>query len=297
MLAMAAVGVYLAFLLAIRLARGTEGAPAFAATAFLLAAPMFYTQSMMAVLDMPAMVFTALALLLFYDGRYRACAVACTVLVVLKETALTTPLVLGAWLWFRDGRRKDALWFALPALALAGWLAVLWRSTGSIFGNAEFAQYNVGGALQPGHIFYAIGRRCYTLFVADGHWIGSIALWFGWRALRGRDWAIALWVAAAQVAVVTLFGGAVLELEGSTAHLSLLVVDPQVQRQGLGRALLECCEQRAREAGCAQLRLEVREGNRQAIAFYRQCGYAQTHERAGYYGAKESALCFSRALP
>ncbi len=92
-------------------------------------------------------------------------------------------------------------------------------------------------------------------------------------------------------------GGAVLELEGSTAHLSLLVVDPQVQRQGLGRALLECCEQRAREAGCAQLRLEVREGNRQAIAFYRQCGYAQTHERAGYYGAKESALCFSRALP
>ena len=78
---------------------------------------------------------------------------------------------------------------------------------------------------------------------------------------------------------------------------ALLVVDPQVQRQGLGRTLLERCEQRAREAGCAQVRLEVREGNRQAIAFYRQCGYAQTHERPGYYGANESALCFSRALP
>lgn len=211
MLAMAAVGLYLAFLLAIRLARGAQGVPAFAAVAFLMAAPMFYTQSMMAVLDMPAMVFTVAALLLFYDERYRACAFTCTVLVVMKETALTTPLVLGAWLWFRDGRRKDALWFALPAVALAAWLAVLWQATGSIFGNAEFAQYNVAEPLQPGHIVYAIARRAYSLFIADGHWIGALALWFGHKALRGRDWSIALWVAAAQVSVVTLFGGAVLE--------------------------------------------------------------------------------------
>jgi ribosomal protein S18 acetylase RimI-like enzyme len=91
-------------------------------------------------------------------------------------------------------------------------------------------------------------------------------------------------------------GGAVLELEGSSAHLSLLVVDPQVQRRGLGRTLLEHCERHAREAGCTHLRLEVREGNRSAIAFYRQCGYTQTHERRGYYGEKESALCFSRTL-
>ncbi len=211
MLMLAAVGVYLSFLLAIRLARGTQGAPAFAAVAFLLAAPMFYTQSMMATLDTPAMVFTVLALLLFLDGWYFSCAVACTALVLMKETALTTPMVFAAWLWFRDKRLKEALYFLLPPIALAGWLIVLQQSTGSIFGNAEFAQYNVADSLTPLHILYAIWRRAYTLFFADGHWIGAIALWSGWRLLRGRDWSIALAVGAAQIAAVTILGGAVLD--------------------------------------------------------------------------------------
>src|SRR5438093_1576840 len=54
MLLIASVGVLFSFLLAIRLSRGAPGAPAFAAAAFLMATPMFYTQSMMAQLDMPA---------------------------------------------------------------------------------------------------------------------------------------------------------------------------------------------------------------------------------------------------
>ena len=44
MLTIASAGALFAFLLAIRLARGSPGAPAFAAVALLLAAPMFYTQ-------------------------------------------------------------------------------------------------------------------------------------------------------------------------------------------------------------------------------------------------------------
>ena len=55
MLFIAAAGALFSFLLAIRLARGSPGAPAFAAVAFLIAAPMFYTQSMMVLLDLPAM--------------------------------------------------------------------------------------------------------------------------------------------------------------------------------------------------------------------------------------------------
>ena len=211
MLMMAGVGVYLSFLLAIRLARGTQGAPAFAAAAFLVAAPMFYTQSMMAALDMPAMVFTVLALLLFLDGRILPSAAACTALVLMKETALTTPMVFAAWLWFQDKRRKEAFFFLLPPLALAVWLLVLRQATGSFFGNAEFAKYNVTDSLTPLHILYGIWRRLYTLFFADGHWIGAIALWFGWHLFRGRDWMIALAVAGAQVAAVTVLGGAVLD--------------------------------------------------------------------------------------
>ncbi len=91
MLVIASFGLLFCFLLAIRLARGSPGAPAFAAALFLVASPLFYTQSMMVLLDLPAMTLTLLALLLFLDERWIACAVACTVLVLVKETALTAP--------------------------------------------------------------------------------------------------------------------------------------------------------------------------------------------------------------
>jgi len=211
MLFLAATGLYLTFLLAVRLSRGTSGAPAFVAVAFLAAAPMFYTQSMMALLDMPAMVFTLLALLLFLDERYAASVLMATGLVLVKETAITTPMVFAAWLWFRSDRRREACYFLMPALALGGWLLILYRSTGSWFGNAEFQQYNVTQSLTPLHILYAIFRRAYTLFFADGHWIGTLALVHGWRFLCNRDWSVALAVALAQLAGVTIFGGAVLD--------------------------------------------------------------------------------------
>ncbi len=95
MLAIAAVGVYLSFLLAIRLSRKSPDAPAIAAVVFLIAAPLFYTQSMMVLLDMPAMTLTVLALLLFFDERYAACALATTALVLVKETAISTPMVFA----------------------------------------------------------------------------------------------------------------------------------------------------------------------------------------------------------
>lgn len=211
MLAIAAAGLYVSFLLAIRLARGAAGAPAFAAVAFLIAAPMFYTQSMMVLLDMPAMTLTALALLWFLEERYAACAAVTVGLVLVKETAITTPMVFAAWLWFHDKRIKEAFYFLTPAIALGAWLLFLQQATGSLFGNASFAQYNVTESLTPLHVLYAIFRRSYTLFFADGHWIGAIALYFGWRTLRGRDWSIALWVAGAQLIAVTVFGGAVLD--------------------------------------------------------------------------------------
>jgi 4-amino-4-deoxy-L-arabinose transferase-like glycosyltransferase len=211
MLVIASFGVLLCFLLAIRLARGRAGAPAFAAALFLIANPLFYTQSMMVLLDMPAMVLTLLAILLFLDGRWIPCAVVCTLLVLVKETTLTTPIVFAAWLWFKDAKRREALYFAAPAVALAAWLFVLHRATGHWLGNEEFAAYNATRTLEPFHILFALLRRGWFLFVADGNFIGSIALFVGWGLLKGREWRIVFWVAAAQTFVVTVFGGAVLE--------------------------------------------------------------------------------------
>jgi hypothetical protein len=211
MLGVASVGLWLSFLLAIRLARGAPGAPAFAAALFLAATPLFYTQSMMALLDMPAMTLTVLALLLFLDQRWAWCAAACTLLVLTKETAVTTPAVFAGWLWLRWGRRREALYFIAPAVALAGWLTILHHTTGHWLGNAEFGEYNVGYALHPLQILYSVAERLLFLFVKDGRFIGVIALYVGWRMLQGTAWAIAGLVAGAQLLLVTLLGGAVLD--------------------------------------------------------------------------------------
>jgi 4-amino-4-deoxy-L-arabinose transferase-like glycosyltransferase len=211
MLAIAAVGVYLSFLLAIRLSRKSPDAPAIAAVVFLIVAPLFYTQSMMVLLDMPAMTLTVLSLLLFLDERYAACALAATALVLVKETAISTPMVFGAWLLFREKRVREACFFLAPAFALGLWLVELHHVTGHWLGNDEFARFNVNESLGLSHIVYALGRRIYMLFLSDGHFLGAAALIAGWRLLRGKEWTIAALVAVAQTAMVTLLGGAVLD--------------------------------------------------------------------------------------
>ena len=102
MLVLAAVGVLAVFALAVHLSKPLKGLPAFTAAFLLLASPLFYAQSMMAQLDMPAMVFTVIALVAFLASsdtpslRYR-----CTVLVLMKETSIAVPAVFGAWLLLR----------------------------------------------------------------------------------------------------------------------------------------------------------------------------------------------------
>ena len=204
----ASAGLLFSFLLAIRLCRGAVGAPAFAAVLFLMATPIFFSQSEMILLDMPASrMLTALALLLFFDERYAACAAACTVLVLMKETSITTPIVFGAWLLFREKKIREALYFFAPAIALGAWLVLLHSKTGHWLGHEEFVRYNVNESLSPMHLVLGFLGRLHFLFIADGRFIGTIALFAGFRMLRGKYWQIAGLVALAQVVVVTVFGG------------------------------------------------------------------------------------------
>jgi len=213
MLAAAAVAVWLTFLLAIELCRGVGGAPAFSAVALLVASPLFYTQSMMAQLDMPAMLFTLGALLLFLRGRFRTAALACTALALVKETGVVVAVVLAVWL-IAERRWRVALWFALPLAALAGWIFVLERATGHMLGNAAFTDYNVTFPLHPVRVAIALARRCFALFIENFHWIGWIAVAVAWRQTklyRSRGWRIAGAVALAQTLAVTVLGGATLD--------------------------------------------------------------------------------------
>jgi len=76
---------------------------------------------MMAQLDMPAMVFTLLALLLFVKREYAWAAAVCVVLVLVKETGIVTPFVFFCVLVQRKDWKRAA-WFAGSAVALfLGW--------------------------------------------------------------------------------------------------------------------------------------------------------------------------------
>ncbi len=212
MLALGTVSGLVTFLLAIRLCRKLPGAPAFYAVLLLLVSPLFYTQAMLAELDLPAMLFTVWALLLFIEDRCAAAALVSIPLVLVKETGLVVPAVFAAWL-LMEGRRREAGWFALPALALAGWLVVLWTHTGSVFGNTGFAQFNVLYPLHPVRLAFALLRRVQYLVLENGHWIGWLAIAAAWRSgmFLSREWRITGAVAAAHVLAVTACGGATLE--------------------------------------------------------------------------------------
>jgi len=219
MLLIAALGALFTFLLSIELSRGSTGAPAFSALTFLCISPLFFAQAMMAQLDMPAMCFTALALLLFLQNRFRDAAFACIALVLLKETGAVVPLVFGGWLAIERRREPraellPALWFLLPFAALAVWLAALRHGTGSWFGNTGFADYNLRYTLDPARLVFALFRRLYYVFISTGHIIGTAVIVFAFRRLpllRARAWRIAATLAAAHILVVSILGGAVLE--------------------------------------------------------------------------------------
>ena len=211
MLSLAAAGAVIAH----RLSRsmGLSAGAATLATVFLCLSPLFFSQSMMAQLDMPAMVFLTLALLLFLEDRMLAAALVSTILVLVKETGIIAPALFGAWLWI-EGRRRTALWFLVPVLPLVIWLMVLDRETGRLFGNAAFTQYNVWYPLHPIRLPLALIRRLYYLFVGTGHWIGSAAVFLALRntdIFKTRAWRVAGLLVAGHVILVSALGGAVLE--------------------------------------------------------------------------------------
>jgi hypothetical protein len=213
MLLMASFGLLFTFLLAIELSQGAKGAPAFLPPLLLLASPLFYTQSMMAQLDMPSMVLTLLALLLFIKQEYAWAAVACVGLVLAKETGITVPFVLFLVLcWRKDWLR--AAFFAVPALVLAAWLMVLHGATGYWLGDPGFAHYNVEYALHPVHMLFSLARRIYYLFFAEFRWIGTlilVATFTKIKAFRTPAWALVTGASVLTILLVSLLGGAELE--------------------------------------------------------------------------------------
>ena len=92
---------------------------------------------------------------------------------------------------------------------------------------------------------------------------------------------------------------ALMSMAVGEAHVLNLCVDPDGQRQGLGRHLLQHLITLARAAHCTQVLLEVRKSNKAAFKLYEASGFVRIGLRKGYYPAmsgREDAVVLSLEL-
>ncbi len=61
--------------------------------------------------------------------------------------------------------------------------------------------------------------------------------------------------------------------EGHRGWINYLAVDPDFQRRGFGRRLMEEAERLLRAAGCPKINLQVRASNPDVVAFYERIGF------------------------
>lgn len=69
-------------------------------------------------------------------------------------------------------------------------------------------------------------------------------------------------------------GTAMAGFDGHRGWLHLVAVQPDRQRQGIGRAMILEAERRLREIGCSKVNLQLRSTNRGVAAFYESLGYS-----------------------
>lgn len=96
-----------------------------------------------------------------------------------------------------------------------------------------------------------------------------------------------------------LVGYAVMSVAVGEAHLLNICIDPDRQRQGLGRRLLRRMLRMAGEMQADTAYLEVRASNAAAKALYESVGFTQIGQRRGYYPAgdgREDALVYAKTL-
>jgi 4-amino-4-deoxy-L-arabinose transferase-like glycosyltransferase len=146
--------------------------------------PLFFTQSVLAHLDLAAGLFTLLALWALLGGHPWRFALASTCAVLSKETAVV--LLPVAWLfsWWQHRRATGSLarawWVAYlaPLVALLAWAGFYHHATGFWTGNREYLQYNLYSTLNPVRVLLTLLRRLYETFVGGFNWLltaGAIA--------------------------------------------------------------------------------------------------------------------------
>jgi hypothetical protein len=177
-----------------RLARGAANLPVARATIALVAIyPVYFTQSSMALVDLPAAGFTFWALAAYIEDRPRTLALWFSLAALAKETAILAPLALLGWelpAYFARPRLKETRWpeilppvgrhthwlyLLIPVVPVAAWYAYHYSKTGFLLGNPEFFRYNVAATLNPFRVPLALGMRLWQLFGYFGLYLLTLA--------------------------------------------------------------------------------------------------------------------------
>ena len=73
-----------------------------------------------------------------------------------------------------------------------------------------------------------------------------------------------------------LIGCVYVELRGEQGYFGLLAIDPERQKTGLGKRLVEAAEAYCRAAGCREMTLQIVNVRAELPGFYQRLGYRET---------------------
>ncbi len=136
------------------------------------------------------------------------------------------------------------------------------------------------------HVLWELERECFPPGTAYD-WQEFVA------AMKG---CAAVLVAEGHLGIV---GFLALEIEGETAIVENIAVDPNLRGNQIARRLMEAGIDAARAKGCKRMALQVAKRNPDAIAAFSKLGFGVTRELPGYYVSPAwagDALEMERAL-
>lgn len=75
-----------------------------------------------------------------------------------------------------------------------------------------------------------------------------------------------------------------------TADIAKIAVNPDMQKEGIGSEMLKILINKAKECGCEEMMLEVRENNTAAKRLYTKYGFNSIGIRKGYYNGENAVI-------
>jgi 4-amino-4-deoxy-L-arabinose transferase-like glycosyltransferase len=157
--------------------------------------PLFFAQSTLVHLDLAAALFTTLAIYFLLEDRFWLFALAASLAVLSKETAVVLMPVAWLYTWHitrsSTGGWRNSFWrwsaLATPLVPLVAWTVYYHHATGFWTGNREYLRYNLYSTLSATRIFWSLLRRLYELLFSGFNWLLTVGALVGfWRSRRRK---------------------------------------------------------------------------------------------------------------